>query len=95
MSARVGLLTVDITVTDSVTLKDKRQVVRSLLDRLAVRFNVAAAEVDRLDSRRRAQLAFSCVSNDGGHVREMLQAVLEAVDSDPRATVDGSEMEVF
>lgn len=95
MPARVGLLTVDITVTDSITLKDKRQVVRSLLDRLTVRFNVSAAEVDRLDSRRRAQLGFSCVSNDGGHVREMLQAVLDAVLSDPRAVVEDSEIEVF
>ena len=94
MPARVGLLTVDITVTDSITLKDKRQVVRSLLDRLAVRFNVSAAEVDCRNSRR-AQLGFSCVSNDGGHVREMLQAVLDAVRSDPRAVVEDSEIEVF
>ena len=95
MSAHVGLLTVDLCVTDSMTLKDKRQVVRSLLDRISQRFNVAVAQVARLDSRRRTQLAFACVSNDGGHAREMLQAVLHAIEGDPRAVVESSELEIL
>ena len=95
MTARVGLLTIDLCITDALTLKDKRQVVRSLLDRATQRFNVAAAEIGRLDSPRRAQIAFACVSNDGGHVREMLQAVLRAVSGEPRAVVEDSETELF
>ena len=95
MTARVGLLTVQLSVTDAMTLKDKRQVVRSLLDRTADRFNVAVAEVGRLDSPRRAELAFACVGNDGGHVREMLGSVLRAVEAEPRAEVEESEIELF
>lgn len=95
MTARVGLLTVQLTVTDAVTLKDKRQVVKSLLGRTAERFNVAAAEVARLDSVRHAELAFSTVSNDGGHVRQMLDAVLHLIESEPRAVVEDSWIELF
>jgi len=77
------------------TLKDKRQVVRSLLDRISRRYNVAVAQVGKLDSQRRVELAFSCVSNDGGHCREILGTVLRAVESDPRAVVEDSETEIF
>ena len=77
------------------TLKDKRQVVRSLLDRTSVRFNASVAEVGRLDSPRRAQLAFACVSNDGGHVKEILEAILRSVEGEPRAVVEDSEIELY
>ena len=43
----VGLLTLEIYIPDSHSLKDKRQVLRSLKDRLRARFNVAVAELDR------------------------------------------------
>ena len=95
MPAQVGLLTIDLCITDALTLKDKRQVVRSLLDRAWRRHRVSGAEVGRLDSVRHAELAFACVSNDGGHVREVLQTVLRAVASEPRAVVQDSEIELL
>jgi uncharacterized protein YlxP (DUF503 family) len=95
MTAKVGLLTVQLTVPDARTLKDKRQVVRSLLGRATDRFNVAAAEVARLDSVRRAELAFCSVSNEGGHVREMLDAVLHLIEAEPRAEIEDSWVEMF
>lgn len=95
MPVRVGLLTVQLCVTDAITLKDKRQVVRSVLDRTSERFNVAVAEIGRLESPRRAELAFTCVSNDGGHAREMLDAVLRAITGEPRAEVEDSEIEIL
>lgn len=95
MEAHVGLLTVEITVNDSVTLKDKRQVVRSLLGRVTQRYNAAAAEVGLLDSRRRALLGFSCVSNSPGHVQEMLEEILRFVQADPRGLVQDWDLEVF
>jgi hypothetical protein len=95
MPARVGLLTVTLCVTDAMTLKDKRQVVRSLLDRIADRMNVAVAETGRLDSPRRAELSFAVVSNDGQHAGEMLDAVRRMLDGEPRAEVEESQVELF
>lgn len=95
MPARVGLLTIALCVTDAMTLKDKRQVVRSVLDRAQQRFSVAAAEVGCLDSRRRAELAFAYVSNDAKHASEVLDAVLRFVGSEPRAVIEDSELEVM
>jgi uncharacterized protein YlxP (DUF503 family) len=45
----IGLLSVRLRVRESRSLKDKRQVVRSILDRLRGGFNVSASETDTQD----------------------------------------------
>jgi uncharacterized protein YlxP (DUF503 family) len=83
----IGAATVELEVTDSRTLKDKRQVVKALLDRLRERFNIAAAEVDHLDSPRFATLAVAAVANDQAFVHTMLEKAVDLVESEPRAMV--------
>lgn len=95
MEPHVGLLTVELCITDAMTLKDKRQVVRSLLGRIGDRFNASVAEVGSLDSCRHASLAFACVSNDGKHAAQMLAAILRVVEAEPRAVVEASEVEML
>ena len=46
----VGLLTLELFLAESHSLKDKRQVLRSLKDRLRGNFNVAVAELDFEDT---------------------------------------------
>jgi uncharacterized protein YlxP (DUF503 family) len=71
----IGVLTLDIHVEHSHSLKEKRQVVKSLKDRLRERFNVAVAEIDHLDSWQSSVLAAVTVSNDRVHAEQMLHAV--------------------
>ena len=71
----VGLLTLEIYIADSHSLKDKRQVLRSLKDRLRARFNVAVAELDGQDTWQRAQVGIVTLSNNAAHVEQSLQAV--------------------
>jgi uncharacterized protein YlxP (DUF503 family) len=73
--AVIGVLTLAIHVEDSHSLKDKRQVVKSLKDRLRDRFNVAVAEIDGLDSWQSSVVAAVTVSNDRVHAEQLLQAV--------------------
>jgi len=72
----VGLLTLEIHIPDSRSLKDKRQVLRSLKDRLRARFNVAVAELDHQESWQRAQVGIVSLSNDAAHLEQSLRAVL-------------------
>jgi uncharacterized protein YlxP (DUF503 family) len=83
----IGAATIQLEITDALTLKDKRQVVKSLLARLQDKFNVAVAEVDRLDSARFATLAVVTVANDGAFVHRVLEKVADFVEQDPRAVV--------
>jgi uncharacterized protein YlxP (DUF503 family) len=94
MSAIVGTLTIDLHVSDALTLKDKRQVVNSLVARVGDRFNVSVAEVGDLDSPRRASIAVATVANSREHVDRVLNAVLRFCESDPRAEVTGVETDI-
>lgn len=95
MAARAGLLTVTLHVPGSQTLKDKRQVVRSLLDRVRHGLHLSAAETGSLDNHRRAELGVSAVSNDGRQVAAMLDKALELIQSEPRAEVEEHEIELY
>ena len=70
----VGVLYLVLSLPASESLKDKRQVVKSVLARVRNQFNVAAAEVDTLDYRQSATLGFSCVSNAGVKVFPVIPA---------------------
>jgi uncharacterized protein YlxP (DUF503 family) len=83
----IGAETFELEITDGITLKDKRQVIRSLLDRARVRFRVAAAEIDQLDSPRWATIAVVTVANDQVHANQVLEAVAQLVESEPRVMV--------
>ncbi len=78
MATKVGLLHLEVLMDDAMTLKDKRRIVKSFKDRLAHRRNVSVAEVDHLDSIRRALLAVAMVGNDGRHLAGSLQQVVNA-----------------
>lgn len=68
----VGACRVTLHLPASQSLKDKRQVVRSLLARLRNQFEVAAAEVADQDLRQLATLGLSYVSGDAQHAEEVL-----------------------
>ena len=69
----IGVLTLEIHVEHSHSLKDKRQVVKSLKDRLRGRFNVAVAEIDGLDSWQSSVIAVVTVANDRVFAEKVLQ----------------------
>ena len=62
------------------TLKEKRTIVKSVVERLRVRFNASVAEVDDLDAPAVATIAAACLSNESGHADAQLQALLAAVE---------------
>jgi len=94
MTAIVGTLTLDLYISDALTLKDKRQVVKSLLGRVGDRFNVSVAEVGALDDPRRATVAVATVANSHEHVDRVLNSVLRFCESDPRAEVTAVETDI-
>lgn len=75
----VGLLELVLAIPEATSLKDKRRVVRRVLDRARAKFNVAAAEVGSLDAHRRATLGFAVVSNDVRHANSMIDTIASYV----------------
>ena len=83
MTAFVGCAEVTIYCPGCFSLKDKRRVIQSLLDRLRSQFNVSAAEVGHQDQHRRASLAFTTVSSSHRQTSRMLDRIEQELSGDP------------
>ncbi|MGV3618444.1 MAG: DUF503 domain-containing protein [Fimbriimonas sp.] len=83
----LGTLELDLRLDGCFSLKDKRQVLRSLLDRLRRDLHVAANEVGDHDLWNSAVLGIACVTNDTGVADGVLDRVLAMVDAYPAIEV--------
>lgn len=71
----VGLLVLELHFPGARSLKDKRQALRSLEQKIRNRFNVSVAEVEHQDLWQRARLAVVTVNTDHGHLEATLESV--------------------
>lgn len=75
----VGILRIRLSLP-SRTLKEKRSIVKSVVERLRNRFNASVAEVDDLDAVELATIAAAVISNASAHANRQLQAIADAVE---------------
>ncbi len=85
--AAVGVLTLELRLENSHSLKDKRHVVQSLKERLRHKFNVAVAEIEYQELWQRAAVAAVTVSPDHAHAEKVLRSV-----EDEAAALLGAEL---
>ena len=90
----IGTLTVRLLVRESRTLKDKRQVMRGVLDRVRAGFNVSAAEVETHDDVKVATLGFAAVGFETAAVQHVLNQIAEALRRHPVAEYLGGTVSV-
>jgi uncharacterized protein len=90
----VGTLRVRLLLREARTLKDKRQVISSIKDKLRNSFPIAVAEVDDLDQRQTAVLGVAMVTTETHHAKEVLGQVVEALRSHPIAELIDHQMDV-
>ncbi len=92
----IGSLALSLRLPTSHSLKDKRQIVKSVIARLRNEFNVSVAEVAEQDRRQMAVIGVACVSGDSAYARNQLRAVVDWVyDNRPDVEVIGSEIELL
>jgi uncharacterized protein YlxP (DUF503 family) len=80
MTMTVGVARISLYLQGTFSLKDKRQTVRSITQRVRNQFNAGIAEVEALDDWRVATLGIVVVSNDANHTQEMLQTVIDFIE---------------
>jgi hypothetical protein len=90
----VGTLMARLHVRESRSLKDKRQVVKSIVDRLKNAFNVAIAEVSARDHRQMIVLGAAAVGADAASVKATLDAIADALRKHPVAEFFDCEISV-
>ena len=80
----IGVCRIMLHLPESASLKDKRQVSRSLSARIRNSFNVAVAEVEDHELWQRLTLAVCCVSTDSAHANEMVSKVVDFIEETRR-----------
>ncbi len=91
----IGTLRVRMLLREARTLKDKRQVVNSIKDKLRNSFNVSVAEVEDQDHRQTVVLGLAMVSNETHHLKQALAKIVEALRVHPVAEFVDQEMDVI
>ena len=78
----IGACTLTLNIHSSRSLKDKRQILRSITDRLKHKFNVSVSEVDNNNSLTTSTLGIVCVINDKQFTNELISRAINFVNSD-------------
>jgi len=91
----IGALRLELYMPQCGNLKEKRQVIKSIIDRTCGRFNVAVAEVDNHDLWQRSSLGVTCVSNSEYAARDMLSRVDRSVRALGKAEVLDAPVTIY
>jgi len=75
----VGVCRVKLRFPENLSLKGKRQILKSIITRLRNRFNISVAEVDDQDLWQLATIGVCFVSNNSRYTNEVLSKVVDFV----------------
>ncbi|MDH7512596.1 MAG: DUF503 domain-containing protein [Clostridiales bacterium] len=91
----IGLLSLEIFLPASHSLKEKRKVISAFRDRIRKKFNVAVAELDFLDKWQRAKIGIVTINNQQGLVDQVLRRITEEAEQNLEAEVLKAEIHYF
>lgn len=75
----VGICRISLRLPENMSLKGKRQVLKSIISRVRNKFNVSVAEVDDHDAWQMATIGICCVSNNRRYTNQVLSTVVNFV----------------
>lgn len=76
----IGVLTIELFLSDSSSLKCKRRILKSLLDKIKSRFNLAVAEIGMQDQWKHSLVGITCITNDVSHAHQMLSSAIRFIE---------------
>jgi hypothetical protein len=91
----IGTMTAQLYLHGVVSLKDKRKIVKSLIERLKSRFNISISEVDHNDIKTSALIGIAVVANETKFINQQLDKIIEFMRKDPRFELGSVERETF
>ncbi len=80
---------------EGTSLKEKRQVIKSIIERLKNRFNISIAEVGCQDALRRAEIGLALVSNETVCLEKVMGKVVNFIEMDGRVQIINIDKEIY
>lgn len=91
----VGVCCLRLALHEVFSLKEKRSIVKKIIERVRSRFPVSIAEVGDNDVWQRAMIGFSIVANDRAYVNSCMDKVLDYIESLYLADICDQQMEIM
>jgi uncharacterized protein YlxP (DUF503 family) len=92
----IGVCEITLHLPECHSLKEKRQIITSIMARVRNQFEVAIAEVEEHDLWQIAKLGVSCVSNNGQHADQVLARIQRYIaETRPDVNISGFETELI
>lgn len=91
----VGICSLKIRIFETNSLKEKRQVIKSLMGRLKSRFNISIAEIGLNDTWQTSEIGFTLVTNNSNHAHEVISKVINFIDGDSRVEILEQNIEIL
>jgi uncharacterized protein YlxP (DUF503 family) len=91
----IGVCQLELLLHENFSLKGKRQVLRSLVQRARKKFNISIAEVEGQDLWQKAVLGICAVGNDRRWVNSILDQVINFIENTQLTDVADSQIEII
>ena len=69
------------------SLKDKRQIVKSIIERLRGRYNISISELGGHELYNYSEIGVACISNDAAVIDSIFNGVINFIDNDYRVEI--------
>lgn len=91
----IGVCRVTISIPESFSLKEKRKVKRSIVDRVRAKFNVSIAEVESQEIWNELVLGISMVSTESKHIYEVMSEIIKLIEEQKEAELIDYEIDIL
>ncbi len=92
----IGACEITLHLPETHSLKEKRQIIKSIMARVRNQFDVAIAEVEENDRWQIAKLGITCVSNSSQHAGEIIEHVRSYIEETrPDVIISHIETEIM
>ncbi len=91
----IGTCEVELALYGVNSLKEKRQIIKSLIGRIQARFKISIAEVNLNDIWRRSSIGFACVTSSTRHAEQIINNVVKFIENDNRVEIINCDVEII
>ena len=91
----LGYVIIDIQLFSPESLKEKRQIMKSLISKIKSNFNVSASEIGFNDKWQRAEIGISCISNDSKVINSTFNKIIDMIENKPDVEIINTKIEML
>lgn len=91
----IGSARITLRLFSPESLKEKRHIIKSLINKIKTSYNVSVAEISLNDKWQAAELGISCISNDSKFIDKTFNSIINLIEGDCRVEIINIQIEML